>query len=238
MLAASSDSDSDSDEPWPEPDLKQLLSDVAESTDKLIKLLGAIQASSRRGKSAKAQAYEDWDSDYGISRSKEFEVYMGKLLDIRYGGDDRAHLRNRLQTAISRCRRQFAYRRRHQRKLFYGGGAPLDTLEIAGRLKPETSELASEQVLSGVLSGPSISPTALPSRPPMSQTTFSKVHSNFRPLDTKSSITSGSASSRISGNVHNAISPPPQLQPSQRNFQCPYCCILLPRSKSEVRAWR
>ena len=220
--------------------------DISKSVDKLVQISRAIKKSSTPNRSLRAEAYEEWEDgpDGKINLSKGFEDFIGVLLEYRYR-DVHENLRNRLRIAISRCHRRIAYQRRHH-------------VRYRRDITRNRSKLASPSAV--------IAPTALPSQLPTSGSSdqivtphegahleasvvvpsqqgtifsASTLSPNFSPFDydDKSSISSGSSFARLSGNPKHDLPPPPIFNGNERYFQCPYCCIQLPRKTSRKRAW-
>ena len=240
----SSDSDSTSDESGPIPTLTDFLHDVSSSIDKLVQISRAVKKASAQSNSMKAEAYEEWENTPTgrINKSKAFEDFISILLEHRYR-DLHDNVRDRLKMALSRCNRRIAYQRRHQKALRY---------ESATR-SHETSKL----------SVATTSPAAAPSNPALSgnkvptvgssQTDYleitqslvgtkisaSTLSPGFSPYvrDDTSSVSAGSSVSRMTGDPLNDLPPPPVLEGAARYFQCPYCCVQLPRKRSKRRAW-
>ena len=241
-----SDSESDSSNSWQGPNLEDFLRYVTESVDKLVKITRAMKTASAHSRSARAQAYEEWEDgpDGPINKSKLFEDFVGTFLEYRYR-ELHPNVRLRLQKAISRCSRQIAYRRKDKRKLLYGSNGNVTVVENKPSPMPQPevppatrSQTASQsRSLSGQQLDRGFNHLKTSSHRG-SNMTGSTLSPGFNPLDSKSSVSSGSSYSRLSGNPFHDLPPPPPLQAKDRFFQCPYCCILLPRNKSKPRAWR
>ena len=224
------------------------LKDISSSIDRLATVTRTIRKASGQSKNAKAQTYEDWaDSPDGpINRSAMFESFIGTFLEFQFRDVDE-RVRSRLQTAVSRCRRRIAYRRRHQEKLVYGKSSSwvesgLQDLSLSASqavLTNATLSLASNACPADTPNQPNTTlMSTFERRSPLSQTTASALRYDFRPSDTKSSVVSGSSRSRLSGQVESDIPPPPPMKPGEKYFECPYCCLPLPKSKAKVRTWK
>ena len=206
-----------------------------ESVDKLAQIAFAIRKSSGWSRNARGAVYEEWED--GINKSAIFQQYIANVLQFRLPGTN-VNVRRRLVVAISERRRQFAYFRRHQKKLFYGTSDNFETFKI--RAQPNSGETSGKQGKIAEASNISGSFTAKLSAPSLllSQTTASTLHPELFVRDTGSSISSGSSRSQASGQVDASLPPPPADNKNDRYFQCPYCCLLLPRAKLKRRAWR
>ena len=245
--SSSSDTESSSDESWNVPTIEDFLRDISNSVDKLVQISAAIKKSSTQNRSIRADAYEEWeDGPAGkISKSKGFEDFVGILLEYRYR-DLHDNVRNRLRIALSRCNRRIAYQRRHQSRIRYD--STRDTLEAAHPSTAITAPAAAPSQLSAL--GMDIRPVSshqadhlgiAPAAPSQRGTNVSAstLSPNFSPFDheSKSSVSSGSSFSRLAANPYNDLPPPPPLKGNERYFQCPYCCIQLPRKRTGKRAW-
>lgn len=246
-LSSTSDHDSNSDQSWQVPTVGDFLRDISNFIDKLVQVSRAIKESSIQNRSIKAEAYEEWENGPSgkINTSKGFDDFIGALLKHRYSNLHES-VRDRLRVAISRCNRRIAYQRTHQSRLLYGtrgdtsktGGSTKNTLVPAGvpsqLLAPgsDGSTVPSDQIhpLQFVTAAPSQLGTNV---------SASTSSSNFSPLDRddQSSITSGSSSLRMTTNSYSDLPPPPPLEGNLRYFECPYCCIQLPRKRARRRAW-
>ena len=240
--ASSSKFEPASDTTWQEPNLEGYLNDTIESINKLVKITRAIRQSSVHKRNPKVEAYEDIEAGPNgpINNSQNFEKFIGEFLEKRYR-ETNSNIRVRLQSAISGCRRRFAYRRRYQEKLkvLYGSAVLTETRSntpnkpdhaVTTTLLHSTNNIVSANVQRNQ--------TVAKLNAPSSHMTASTLRPDFRPFDTKSSVVSGSSFSRMSRDPRNDLPPVPSFKPSDRHFQCPYCFILLPRNKSESRAWR
>ena len=233
--ATGSDSESSSDATWQEPSLEVYLDDVAESVNKLVKITRAIRQSSSKYRSSKAQAYEDIEAgpDGPINHSEIFEKFIGEYLSKRYH-ETNGNVRARLQSAISCRRRHFAYRKRHQQKLFYGnirgtearsdGQAKSKIAITPPLLQPaETNTVPVHIPLSRI----NVRPNA-----PSTQITASTLRPDFHPLEIKSSIISGSSHSRLSRDPNDHLPPAPPLRAGERLFSM--SLLLYPSSAEQI----
>ena len=238
--APSSESESSSEDTWQEPSLEDYLDDIVESIDKLVKITKAIRQASAYSGNSKAQAYEDVEQgpDGPVNKSQIFEQFIGDFLEKRYRQTD-SNIRARLQRAISRCNRHFAYRRRYQQKLFYGTD---EVMEARSNVLPAPKQAIvptlSQPIHGDVPANVHSKRSEVRTYAPSSHMTASTLRPDFRPFDTKSSVISGSSFSRLSRKPSDDLPPAPPLEAGDRYFQCPYCCVLLPRNKSDPRAWR
>ncbi|KAF7504453.1 hypothetical protein GJ744_002190 [Endocarpon pusillum] len=217
-------------------ELRARLEDIAELVNKLVKLSIAIRASGVRSRWLRATTYQHWED--GVNESEIFErIYLPQVLRLRFGLKD--PILRRLCGAISNRRRLFLYQRRHEQTLAYGA----DALELRrtqrqsphlGALSKAGSEASfpkSPQQKVDLFTCDTAGNSLL--QPPTKATTFRQVA-----LDTanKSSIASGSK--RASNLEGVEIPPPPTVGVRARHFQCPYCCLLVPRKKAELPRWR
>ena len=239
LSSESSESEPDAESPPQSSstyELRARLEDIAELVNKLIKLSIAIRASGVRNRSLRATTYQHWED--GVNESEIFEkMYLPQVLRLRFGLKD--PILQRLCRAISNRRRLFLYQRRHQQNLAYGADAlelrrtqrqspSLGALNNAG--SQASSQKSPEQKADLFLrniAGHSLL------HPPTKATTFRQVA-----FDTanRSSIVSGSK--QASNLDSTEIPPPPTIGVRAKHFQCPYCCLLVPRKKAELSRWR
>ena len=243
-LSSISDSESSSDESAPIPNIEDFLRDISSSIDKLVQISGAIKKASAQSNSMKAEAYEEWEntSSGKINKSKGFEDFIRILLEHRYRSLNE-NLRNRLHAALSRCNRRIAYWRRHQRVLRYNSfQGSHDTISVPVATTLPASPLLQQSPSDGRAPiAPSQQASQLQVVPSLGGTKISAstLSPNFSPYknDNRSSVSGGSSVSRMTGNPTDDLPHPPTLKGAERYFQCPYCCMQLPRKRSMRRAW-
>ncbi|MCJ1401112.1 hypothetical protein MMC11_004324 [Xylographa trunciseda] len=200
--------------------------DVVESINKLAQIAFVIRKSSGWSRYARGAAFEEWQD--GINKSAIFEQYIAKVLQFRLATTN-PNVRMRLVAAISQRRRQFAYFRRHQQKLFYGTS---DTFRIskdqAKRTLAESSGNPGEIRRGSDRPGSSTAKLSAPSLL-LSQTTASTLHPELFARDNRSSISSGSSRSLASGQVDASLPPPPAYNKNDRKHVIadlrPYVCV-------------
>ena len=242
--SSSSDSDSTSDASGPIPTISDFLWDISSSVDKLVQISRAIRKASAQSNSAKAEAYEEWENapTGRINKSRGFEEFIGVLLEYRYRYLH-INVRQRVQKAISRCNRRIAYQRRHQRVHHYDPPKKgHENLDLSMAKQPIVFESSDPSPLHS--STPAVGPRQvvhLQVAPSLQGTkvSASTLSPNFSPFvpDDASSVSAGSSVSRMTGNPADDLPPPPALKGSERYFQCPYCCLQLPRKRLRRRAW-
>ena len=240
--SSSSDSETDtsiaSDDQVPPPtklaafELQVRLQSVSEIVDKLLKLAEAIRASGSRSRASRAINYEHIED--GVNQTELFEKdYLPQVLKHRFKLEE--PLLSRFCAAISLRRRRFLYQSKHQKRLAYGGGAQEEPTR-----KPENKQalpspehratgLVPSQLAMPVKSGGKIDSST---EAPTKATTFNIEQKPKAP----SRIVSASTKSAAAG--VDFPGPPPLASERATHFECPYCCVLVPKLKREATAWR
>ncbi len=234
MPELSSESSSDDEEEMtPASELRYRLENISDIVQKLVKIAVAIRKSGLKARNLRADAWEDKDED-GLNRTDLFEQSFRLILEKRYGLTD--PLRSRICVAVCRQKHRIKYRRAHQEHLSFRQEFELTHQERQLHAAPQTLFPTSEiytEIKEGVKFAQSRA-TQLSRH--TEATKYTKIESEQR------SLASGAPSSRISSNSHTlkaTIPEPPLVKPGMRYFQCPYCCILVPREKAEsIRKWR
>ena len=235
--AVSNSSQSTEDAIHLSPRLRQLQM-IQKAIDRLNRLSVAIRRPSIFTQSQRAASYIVKDED-GNDTMEAFEAYALAIIKLRFK-DCSPEIQHRLSQAIALRRRKFLYRQRHQEKLrkrSYSGSK--DRTRII--------HSASRTALSGMLSvNHSITRTEIERSSPaqrdvasvqMSGTEASKfTESKFLP-DAKSSIASTAISTASLNDAFN-IPPAPKIPKGLTEFQCPYCCVLVPAKESHGKRWR
>ena len=240
--SSSSDSESDtsmtSDDQVPSPtklaafELQVRLQSISEIVDKLLKLAELIRASGSRSRASRATNYEHIED--GVNQTALFEKeYLPQVLKYRFKLEE--PLLSSFCAAISLRRRRFLYQSKHQKRLAYGGGAQEEPTK-----KPEnkqvlptakhraTGSTPSQLAMPGKSGGKIDTSTEAPTK----ATTF-KIQQKPR---APSIIVSASTKSAAAG--MDFPHPPPMASERATHFQCPYCCVLVPKTKREPTAWR
>ena len=228
--------------------IETVLENIASEIDQLLKLSSAIRSSGLKNHDLRAAAFIDWDRDdpdHPFSRTEQFFNFVDNLLERRYDWKEKVYLKTRLTKAIAERRNEFSYRQNHQKKLSsYGSsfGRIGRVLAKSTEERPRFPEKTDEQ--QGVGLNVVTRPDGFAERKektlyaPGATTTASTFRQELFQHTSKSSITSGSTRGSHAVYQDDTIPPPPRLGPRECHFQCPYCCILLPRSTLRPSAWR
>ena len=234
--AVSNSSQSTEDAIHLSPRLRQLQM-IQKAIDRLNRLSVAIRRPSIFTQSQRAASYIVKDED-GNDTMEAFEAYALAIIKLRFK-DSSPEIQHRLSQAITLRRRKFLYRQRHQEKLrkrSYSGSKD----------RTRITHSASQTALSGMLSVNHSTPTGIERNSPaqrdvasvqMSGTEASKfTESKFLP-DAKSSIASTAISTASLSDAFN-IPPAPKIPKGLTEFQCLYCCVLVPAKESHGKRWR
>ena len=174
--------------------------------------------------------------------SSEFEKFATRLIKVKYP-DMSQTLSERLGYANSLRRRQFLYRQRHQQKL----GLGLNT-RTAGEVKKSEPEPTPSMLIprSGD-DGQFLSKEMHFSPSPalrqdgkstlLSQTIATALDvRSFRPRDALSKVSTAITAAPVEGSFD--VPPPPNMTARAKEFQCPYCCLILPIKVASAARWR
>ncbi|CAN9407919.1 unnamed protein product [Alternaria alternata] len=183
--------------------------------------------------------------DDGNEMNESFAGFARQIVDHCFP-DASEFLRAKLSNGIVIRRKRFLYRRRHQEKLF-----GLDTTKETMRQDSKYSEQFEEmdvtvrasKVTNEVSPADTLAPKLLRLRDPNpSQTSASALQKQYLPIntvleDTKSNqTTSFTATPSSSAPVELPRPPKPAL--GSKEFECPYCCLILPIKESRASHWR
>lgn len=219
--------------------LRKGIKDVEKTISRLYRLSVAIRKSAAQSRKTKAANYVDRDES-GHDMSSEFEKYATRLVKQKYP-DISQVLCERLGYANSLRRRQFLYRQRHQQK---------PSLGTTSRVPQGATVLMSgPPVLSpGVRDGAHSSSNDLQSGPSpavredgksalLSQTIASALEiRSIRPRGTLSMVSTAITASPVPGSFD--VPSPPKITARAKEFQCPYCCLMLPAKDASPPRWR
>ena len=221
--------------------LKQGIDDIEKTITRLYRLSVAIRKSATQIRKMKAASYVDRDEN-GHDLTSEFENFATRLIRLKYP-DVSQELCQRLGYANALRRRQFLYRQRHQQKLSLGssnrildkvtesrpGVGPLvltprngdDGESISREMRPSPSPVLRQDGKSALLS--ETMATALELR-------------SFRPGDALSRVSTAITAAPLHGSFD--VPPPPRITARAKEFQCPYCCLILPVEVASIARWR
>jgi hypothetical protein len=220
------------------------LQGIEKAIDRLYRLSLIIRQPSRSAQNEKAERYIMRD-DEGNNNNDSFADYARHVVDHRFP-DAPEFLRAKLSYDIVIRRKRFLYRQSHQRKLsgvsmFKEGDEKNDVVF------DKTEDM--ESTVRGYTAIEEISPAelSLPEFPQPkgfapSHTSASAIPTQPLPLinaleDTRSNqSTTFTATPSLSAPVE--LPRPPKPAAGTKEFECPYCCLILPIKQSKALRWR
>jgi hypothetical protein len=223
--------------------VEQHMHGVEQTIDRLYRLSIAIRRPSTVSQNLKAASFAIRD-DEGNEVDAEFEDYAMKRVTHQFPQAP-SYLLKRLAAAITLRRRRFLYRHRHQKKLrsqsFNGlpkrspsppspsgdGGSTIVGAQTM-QLSPQTKNSTDNRYL----------------KPLVSQT--SATSASFFPPERAQAVSFFETSSRVSTAFqisHDQASyvqvpDAPQVSPGSKEFECPYCLLMLPIEEAKGSKWR
>jgi hypothetical protein len=219
------------------------LQGIEKAIDRLYRLSLIIRQPSRSAQNEKAERHIMRD-DEGNNINDSFADYTRHIVNHRFP-DAPEFLRAKLSYGIVIRRKRFLYRQSHQRKL---SGANMlkgeeqkddvivDKTEVASTVRPYkvTEELSPEEISSPEFPqsktfAPShTSASAIPKQPLPLTTALEDAKSN--------QSTTFTATPSLSAPVE--LPRPPKPAAGSKEFECPYCCLVLPIKQSKALRWR
>ncbi|KAF2502331.1 hypothetical protein BU16DRAFT_612008 [Lophium mytilinum] len=235
--ASASDLDSESDTKSETlPPFEERLRSVEQVVDRLFRFTTAIRKPSQATQNLKADIRVIKD-EAGNDFSPNFGLFARSFVKHRFPDADAALL-DRISKAMLLRRRRFIFRRRHQSKLGSKGLTPTVSKIIplwgASQVSRNTLVPAAQPASSTVSKL-----TVKPDRSTISGTTASAFPRAFR-ADSVLAPSTKAPSTVFAGPHTDAVQvpPPPKLLPSSKEFECPYCCMILPVKESTPTRWR
>lgn len=219
--------------------LKEGIKDVEKTISRLYRLSTTIRKSAVQNRKTKAANYVDRDES-GHDMSSEFEKYATHLVKQEYP-DMSQVLCERLGYANSLRRRQFLYRQRHQQKLSLGTKSRVS--QGGTELMPEPSVLTpgtrdgAHSLSKDLQFGHSPAVREDGKSALLSQTMAPALEiRSIRPGGALSMVSTAITASPVQGSFD--VPSPPQLTARAKEFQCPYCCLMLPAKEASPSRWR
>ncbi|OCL12400.1 hypothetical protein AOQ84DRAFT_437031 [Glonium stellatum] len=219
--------------------LQDRLRVIEQTVDKLFRFSIAIRKPSLAAQNLKADSRAIKDEE-GNDISSNFELFAREFVRRRFP-DAHPILQDRISKAMLLRRRRFVYRQRHQYKLENKGPsanvAKITRLWAQSQASyPTTLKAENESPhLAAILSNHKEEATVL------SCTSASAFPRNrFRADSVLAPSTKASTAIYAYGNHADAVQipPPPKLLPLSKEFECPYCCIILPVKEAAPIRWR
>jgi hypothetical protein len=219
--------------------LVKSVKDIEAAINRLHRLAMSIRKSSTHNRNLTATKFAILDEN-GDDASTQFESFALRIVQARFPGANPV-LHKRVANLILQRRKLFSYQQRHQQKLakvMYPAPRhssvqqpPINypaiqfaqssqSLQRAGPSKPKA-------LLQGLAINKALSTTTA------SALTVTSVLSRPAP-----SVVSSSAASSSPDTTAMPFPPAPKVAPNAKEFQCPYCGLLLGIKERKPRRWR
>jgi hypothetical protein len=201
----------------------------------------ALRRPSIISQNAKAANFVIKDEE-GNDIGEQFAEFAFKWITHQFP-DAAPAIRKRLAKSVTLRRKRFLYRQSHQKKLStksYLSPPPLAERSPSPGLDAESTVIARTIIESPAQGNYDKQNMLLKPRLP-SQTSASKVSGKFKTEDVFEPSASRAPtvfSSTGTQQAAIAIPDPPKLLPGSKEFECPYCCMMLPMKESTPVHWR
>lgn len=216
---------------------------IEQTIDRLYRLSIAIRRPSIVSQNIKAANFAIKD-DEGNDVDAEFESYALQRAKHQFPQAP-PYLLKRLATAITLRRRRFLYRHRHQRKL---RSQPFTCLPERSPTQPSPVGDGESTIIGAQTER--VSPKTKRStdnrylKPLISQT--SATSASFFPPERAQAVSFFESSSKVSTAFQTSfdqasfvqVPDAPQVSPGSKEFECPYCCLMLPIEEAKGSKWR
>jgi hypothetical protein len=223
---------------------KKRLQGIEKAIDRLYRLSLIIRQPSRSAQNEKAERFTMKDDD-GNDINESFAEFARHIMDHRFPGAPE-FLRAKLSYGIVIRRKRFLYRQSHQRKLsgvsMFKEGEQKDDI-LAYNIEDVESTVRASKVTDDLSPADMLAPEFPQSRTfAPSHTSASAIPEQPLPLttaleDAKSNqSTAFTASPSLSAPVELPRPPKPAI--GSKEFECPYCCLILPIKQSKALRWR
>lgn len=218
---------------------------VERTIDRLYRLSKWIRQPSIAGQNPKAERFPITDEDGNII-DNEFQDFAFQFVSHRFP-DISTRLRERLGSSIVLRRKRFLYRRSHQKKLSTRTVMVLTDKEDTSKGKHSEHDVASTiQGLRVVLEDPIEEAQNFSGGPARriapSQTSASRMAQSPIPIDQidkdDESTQSTAFTNTLTNNGPLQVPEPPKPAVGSKEFECPYCCIILPLNQAKASKWR
>lgn len=221
---------------------EQRLHGVEQTIDRLYRLSVAIRRPSIISQNAKAANFVLRD-EYGNDVGEQFAEFALRWISHQFP-DAAPELCRRLANSVTLRRKRFLYRQSHQMKLstkaYSTHPAPLTERSTAAAQNAESTVVARTIVKNqGQIPHNKHSKTFKSNMP--SQTSASKVSRKIRTQDIFGMAPlkpPTECSSVFPQQADISIPDPPKPPPGSKEFECPYCCMMLPIKDTIASNWR
>lgn len=213
---------------------------MRDAIDRLHRLAKAIRQPGIASQTSKANHFKPRD-ELGQDVIEKFEKFSLEIVQQSYRGAA-SYLHQRLSRANAARRRLFLFRRKHQ-DILHGRNYN------SPKRRPSLSHQETQRTFSIVHDAepkaiPFVSGSTTPGMHPDSQaqrsnakaTTF--IESQFKPSTSSKAPSSVGGTSIASILDHSRFPPPPKVPATRTQFECPYCCQLVPTSVLNKTRWR
>ncbi|KAF1845081.1 uncharacterized protein K460DRAFT_394818 [Cucurbitaria berberidis CBS 394.84] len=240
LLPGTSESETGSSEEPDVPTEDECLISIRGAIDRLHRLAKAIRHPGIASQASKANHFNPTD-EFGNNEIESFEKYSLQIVQQRCPGAAE-YLHHRLSKANASRRRLFLYRRKHQ-DILNG------RRHSSPKRRPSMSQRQTQETFSALPETKSKASQLVPeSSTPQkhsdsqAQSSIAKatsfVESQFKP-DASSKAASSIGGTSVASIVdHSRLPPPPRVPKTRTQFECPYCCQLVPTSILGKGAWR
>jgi hypothetical protein len=215
------------------------MKDVEAAISRLHRLTMSIRKSSTHNRNLTATKFAILDEN-GDDTSAQFESFALQIVQARFPVANPI-LHKRLANLILLCRKLFSYQQRHQQKLakVVHPAAPHSTVQQPPRTYPEIQLAQSSQSSQrGRPSNPKALLQGLAINKTLSTTTASTLTVTSVLSRPAPSIVSSSIASSNPDTTAILIPPAPKVAPNAKEFQCPYCGLMLGIKERKPRRWR
>lgn len=221
---------------------EQRLQGVENTIDRLYRLSQMIRRPSMASQNSKAEQFPITD-DQGNNIDREFFDYASRLVKHQFPeASDVLHVR--LAMGIVIRRKRFAYRKSHQQKL----GSKTVTIQKQEQMGLDKAGSDRDTVRGERVPAIDTSlvienhDTERPSRMAPSQTSASKVTMSpitmDRIMEDEESRLSTTFTDTLPKGTPMILPDPPRPPKGSKEFECPYCTIVLPINRAKASGWR
>lgn len=212
--------------------------DVEAAIDRLHRLAVSIRKSSTHNRTSAPAKFTLLDEN-GDDTSSRFESFALKIIQARFPTANPI-LHKRLASMVLQRRKLFSYQQRHQQKL--AKVVSPATRHFLMQQQPRgyagmPLTLLSESLHEAGLPNPRAIPKGLVINKALSTTTASALTATSLSRPAPSVMSSSRASSNHDTST-TPFPPPPKIAPNAKEFQCPYCGLLLELKERNSRRWR
>ena len=217
---------------------------IEKAIDRLYRLSLIIRQPSRSSQNERAQRFTLTD-DAGNEIDESFAVYARRIVDHKFVSAP-TFLRTKLSNDIVIRRKRFSYRQAHQRKLSGVIGPrnnPRDKCNDTDGDDAKESTVRAFNTKDGEALRMNMSPESFGLNiPATSQTSASAIPNRPLPLATAMEDTQSNQSTMFTATPTMSapveIPRPPKPAAGSKEFECPYCCLVLPIKQSKAVRWR